>query len=50
MELKKYIQHTTKLIIPTVDHIQLVEYKMKNLTLFMECKNVTQVLEECLNR
>ena len=31
MELKKYIQHTTKLIIPTIDHIQLVEYKDEEL-------------------
>ncbi len=31
MELKKYIQHTTKLIIPTIDHIQLVEYKEEEL-------------------
>tara|TARA_R100000655_G_scaffold1488_1_gene5676 strand:- start:819 stop:992 length:174 start_codon:yes stop_codon:yes gene_type:complete len=31
MELKKYIESTTKLIIPTIDHIQLVEYKDKEL-------------------
>ena len=31
MELKKYIETTTKLIIPTIDHIQLVEYKDKEL-------------------
>jgi hypothetical protein len=31
MELKKYIEATTKLIIPTIDHIQLVEYKDKEL-------------------
>ena len=31
MELKKYIENTTKLIIPTIDHIQLVEYKDKEL-------------------
>ena len=31
MELKKYIENTTKLIIPTIDHIQLVEYKNKEL-------------------
>ena len=31
MELKKYIQATTKLIIPSIDHIQLVEYKNKKL-------------------
>ena len=31
MELKKYIESTTKLITPTIDHIQLVEYKDKEL-------------------
>ena len=31
MELKKYIESTTKLIIPTIDHIQLTEYKDKEL-------------------
>ena len=31
MELKKYIEATTKLIIPTIDHIQLVEYKDKDV-------------------
>ena len=31
MELKKYIESATKLIIPTIDHIQLVEYKDKEL-------------------
>jgi hypothetical protein len=31
MELKKYIEATTKLIIPTIDHIQLIEYKEKEL-------------------
>ena len=31
MELKKYIESTTKLIIPSIDHIQLVEYKNKEL-------------------
>ena len=31
MELREYIQHTTKLIIPTIDHIQLVEYKDEEL-------------------
>ena len=31
MELKKYIEATTKLIIPTIDHIQLIEYKDKEL-------------------
>jgi len=31
MELKKYIKSTAKLIIPSIDHIQLVEYKNKEL-------------------
>ena len=31
MELKKYIQATTKLIMPTIDHIQLIEHKDKKL-------------------
>ena len=31
MELKKYIENTTKIIIPTIDNIQLVEYKDKEL-------------------
>jgi len=31
MELKKYIESTSKLIIPTIDHIQLVEHKDKEL-------------------
>ena len=31
MELKKYIESTSKLIIPTIDHIQLVEHKHKEL-------------------
>ena len=31
MELKKYIESTTKIIIPTIDNIQLVEYKNKEL-------------------
>ena len=31
MELKKYIESTSKLIIPTIDHLQLVEYKDKEL-------------------
>jgi len=31
MELKKYIENTAKLIIPTIDHIQLVEHKNKEL-------------------
>tara|TARA_R100000664_G_C2754878_1_gene142531 strand:+ start:2306 stop:2479 length:174 start_codon:yes stop_codon:yes gene_type:complete len=31
MELKKYIESSAKLIIPTIDHIQLVEHKNKEL-------------------
>ena len=31
MELKKYIRATAKLIIPSIDHLQLVEYKDKEL-------------------
>ena len=31
MELKKYIESTAKLIMPTIDHIQLVEHKNKEL-------------------
>ena len=31
MELKKYIEQTTKLIIPSIDHLQLVDYKDKEL-------------------
>ena len=31
MELKKYIQATAKIIIPSIDHLQLVEYKDKEL-------------------
>ena len=31
MELKKYIEQTTKLIIPSIDHLQLVDYKDKDL-------------------
>tara|TARA_R110002020_G_scaffold372033_1_gene583572 strand:- start:1418 stop:1591 length:174 start_codon:yes stop_codon:yes gene_type:complete len=31
MELKKYIETITKLIIPSIDHLQLVEYKDKEL-------------------
>ena len=30
MELKKYIENTTKIIMPSIDHLQLVEYKDKN--------------------
>ena len=29
MELKKYIENTSKLIIPSIDHLQLIEYKDK---------------------
>ena len=31
MELKRYIETTTDLIIPSVDHLQLVDYKDKEL-------------------
>ena len=31
MELKKYIESTSKLIMPSIDHLQLVEYKDKEL-------------------
>ena len=31
MELKKYIENTSKLIIPSIDHLQLIEYKDKEL-------------------
>ena len=31
MELKKYIESMPKLVIPTIDHIQLVEYTDKEL-------------------
>ena len=31
MELKKYIENTTKLIMPIIDNIQLVEYRDKKL-------------------
>ena len=31
MELKKYIEHTVRLIPLTIDHLQLVEYKDKEL-------------------
>jgi hypothetical protein len=31
MELRKYIEATAKLIMPTIDHIQLVDYKEKEL-------------------
>ena len=31
MELKNYIKATAKVIIPSIDHLQLVEYKGKEL-------------------
>ena len=31
MELKNYIKATAKLIVPSIDHLQLVEYKDKEL-------------------
>tara|TARA_Y100001963_G_C6559276_1_gene343537 strand:- start:25 stop:198 length:174 start_codon:yes stop_codon:yes gene_type:complete len=31
MELKQYIETTAKTIIPLIDHIQLVEYKDKEV-------------------
>jgi hypothetical protein len=31
MELKKYIQNVAKVVIPSIDHLQLVEYKEKEL-------------------
>ena len=31
MELKNYIEDTSKLIIPIIDHLQLVEHKDKEL-------------------
>ena len=31
MELKKYIENVAKVVIPSVDHLQLVEYKDKEL-------------------
>ena len=31
MELKEYIEDTALFIIPTIDHLQLVEYKDKDL-------------------
>ena len=31
MELKKYIESTTKVIMPSIDHLQLMEYKGKEL-------------------
>lgn len=31
MELKNYIKHTARLIPLTIDHLQLVEYKDKEL-------------------
>lgn len=31
MELKKYIENVSKVVIPSIDHLQLVEYKNKEL-------------------
>jgi hypothetical protein len=31
MELKRYIESITKVLIPTIDHLQLKEYKNKEL-------------------
>jgi hypothetical protein len=31
MELKRYIETTADLIIPSIDHLQLVDYKDKEL-------------------
>ena len=31
MELKKYIENVAKVVIPSIDHLQLVEYKNKEL-------------------
>ena len=31
MELKKYIENIATVIMPTIDHLQLVEYKDKEL-------------------
>ncbi len=31
MELKKYIESVAKVVIPSIDHLQLVEYKNKEL-------------------
>ena len=31
MELKKYIEATSDLIMPSIDHLQLVDYKNKEL-------------------
>tara|TARA_R100000781_G_C4033616_1_gene111449 strand:+ start:78 stop:251 length:174 start_codon:yes stop_codon:yes gene_type:complete len=31
MELKRYIESITKVVIPTIDHLQLKEYKNKEL-------------------
>ena len=31
MELRKYIENIATVIIPTIDHLQLVEYKDKEL-------------------
>ena len=31
MELKNYIESTSKIIIPAIDHLQLLDYKDKEL-------------------
>ncbi len=31
MELKKYIESVAKVIMPSIDHLQLVEHKQKEL-------------------
>ena len=31
MKLKKYIESVAKVVIPSIDHLQLVEYKNKEL-------------------
>tara|TARA_R110002020_G_scaffold65_3_gene360 strand:- start:1838 stop:2011 length:174 start_codon:yes stop_codon:yes gene_type:complete len=31
MELKKYIENTAKIIMPSIDHLQLVEYRGREL-------------------
>ena len=31
MELKKYIENTAKIITPSIDHLQLVEYRGREL-------------------
>ena len=43
MELKKYIESMAKLVIPTIDHIQLVEYTDKELDDFLNSFNTDQL-------